>query len=95
MMTTQIQKESSLLADSVQRSIDKNIKEFKSRGVHKADFFVLRGSLMPAVLVEVGFITHQKEIKYLKTDDYQDKLAEGIVDGIVTFINQYNKILIN
>jgi len=93
MMTTQIQKESSLLAGSVQRNIDKNIKEFKSRGVHKADFFVLRGALMPAVLVEVGFITHQKEIKYLKTDDYQDKLAEGIVNGIVAFITQYNKLI--
>jgi len=91
MMTTQIQKESSMLAGTVQRSIGKKIKEFKSRGVHKADFFVLRGALMPAVLVEVGFITHQKEIKYLKTDQYQDKLAEGIVDGIAGFINQYNK----
>lgn len=93
MMTTQIQKESSLLADTVQRNIDKNIKEFKSRGVHKADFFVLRGALMPAVLVEVGFITHQKEIKYLKSDDYQDKLAEGIVDGVIAFIDQYNKLI--
>lgn len=92
MMTTQIQKESSLLADSVQKSIDKNIKEFKSRDVHKADFFVLRGALMPAVLVEVGFITHPREIKYLKSDDYQDQLANGIVDGISTFINQYNKM---
>jgi N-acetylmuramoyl-L-alanine amidase len=93
MMTTQIQKESSLLADSVQRSLRKNIKEFKSRGVHKADFFVLRGALMPAVLVEVGFITHQKEIKFLKTDEYQDKLAQGIVDGIVSFLYQYNKLI--
>lgn len=93
MMTTQIQKESSLLADSVQKSLDRNIKEFKSRGVHKADFFVLRGSLMPAVLVEVGFITHPKEIKHLKTDDYQDKLAEGIVDGIADFIGKYNRLI--
>lgn len=93
MMTTQIQKESSLLASAVQRSIDKRISEFKSRGVHKADFFVLRGALMPAVLVEVGFITHQKEIKFLKSDEYQDKLAEGIVDGVVSFINQYNKLI--
>ncbi len=93
MMTTQIQKESSLLAEIVQKKIDRGISEFKSRGVHKADFFVLRGALMPAVLVEVGFITHQKELKYLKTDKYQDKLADGIVDGIITFISQYNKLI--
>lgn len=93
MMTTQIQKESSILANSVQKSIDKNITEFKSRGVHKADFFVLRGALMPAVLVEVGFITNKKEMKLLTTDGYQDKLADGIVDGVITFINEYNKMI--
>jgi len=93
MITTQIQRESLLLASSVQNNLKKNIKEFKSRGVNKADFFVLRGALMPAVLVEVGFITHPQEIKYLQKDDYQDKLAEGIVDGIITFINQYNKLV--
>jgi N-acetylmuramoyl-L-alanine amidase len=93
MMTTQIQKESSLLAESVQKSLDKKITEFKSRGVHKADFFVLRGALMPAVLVEVGFITHQKELSHLKSDKYQDKLAEGIVDGIIGFIGKYNELI--
>lgn len=92
MMTTQIQKESSVLADCVQKGIDKSVSEFKSRGVHKADFFVLRGSLMPAVLVEVGYITHPKELKSLKNDSYQDKLAEGIVGGIVNFIGKYNSI---
>lgn len=93
MMTTQIQKESSMLAAGIQKSLARNIKEFKSRGVHKADFFVLRGSLMPAVLIEVGFITNQKEAGFLKTDKYQDKIAEGIVGGIINFIEQYNKML--
>jgi N-acetylmuramoyl-L-alanine amidase len=93
MMTTQIQKESSLLAESVQKNLDKNITEFKSRGVNKADFFVLRGALMPAVLVEVGFITHQKEREYLVTNAYQDKLAKGIVDGIVHFLEEYNNLV--
>jgi N-acetylmuramoyl-L-alanine amidase len=93
MITTQIQKESLLLANSVQNNLGKSIKEFKSRGVNKADFFVLRGALMPAVLVEVGFITHPQEIKFLQKDDYQDKLVAGIVDGIIAFINQYNKLV--
>ncbi len=91
MMTTQIQKESAMLAQSVQNSLDKNIKLFKSKGVHKADFFVLRGALMPAVLVEVGFITNSKESSYLKKSSYQDKLTRGISDGLVDFINRYNK----
>lgn len=93
MMTTQIQKESSILADSIQESINLKISEFKSRGVHKADFYVLRGALMPAVLLEIGFITHQKEASYLKKDDYQDKIAAGISEGILNFIEKYNKMI--
>lgn len=93
MLTTQIQKESSLLADSIQKNIDLKINEFKSRGVHKADFYVLRGALMPAVLVEIGFITHQKEASYLKKDAYQEKIALGISNGILNFINKYNKMI--
>lgn len=93
MMTTQIQKESSMLAEAVQRSMDKNISEFKSRGVHRADFYVLRGALMPAVLAEVGFITHQKESTCLKRENYQEKIASGICDGILNFISQYNKMI--
>lgn len=93
MITTQIQKESSMLADFVQRQMDYSISEFKSRGVHRADFFVLRGALMPAVLAEIGFITHQKESSYLKKSSYQDKVAAGICNGIVKFITQYNKMI--
>ncbi len=93
MMTTQIQRESSLLAESIQKGLGKNIKEFRSRGVQRADFFVLRGALMPAVLVEVGFVTNAKEASFLKRADYQNKISKGISDGIVDFIHEYNKMV--
>ena len=93
MITTQIQKESSMLANFVQKGMDNKISEFKSRGVHRADFFVLRGALMPAVLAEIGFITHKQESSYLKKGKYQDKISAGICNGIVKFIDQYNKMI--
>lgn len=93
MMTTQIQRESSLLAESIQKSLGRNIKEFRSRGVQRADFFVLRGALMPAVLVEVGFVTNEKEASFLTRADYQNKISKGISDGIVDFIYEYNKMV--
>lgn len=93
MITTQIQKESGLLADYVQKNLDRKVSEFKSRGVHTADFFVLRGALMPAVLVETGFITNRKESVSLTKNSYQDKIASGICDGIIKFINEYNKMI--
>jgi N-acetylmuramoyl-L-alanine amidase len=95
MITTQIQKESAMLAASVQRYLDKTIHEFKSKGVKKADFFVLRGCLMPSVLVEVGYITNPKEKKYLIDKNYQKRLAQGITAGIVAFINEYNRNIAN
>lgn len=95
MLTTQIQKESSILAAAIQKGLDRNISEFKSKGVKKADFFVLRGSLMPSVLVEVGYITNPKEKSYLTDKNYQKKLARGITEGIVNFIGTYNKTILN
>lgn len=93
MMTTQIQRESALLAESIQKNLDKNIKEFRSRGVQRADFFVLRGALMPAVLTEVGFVTNAREASFLKRADHQNKISKGISDGIVDFIHEYNKMV--
>ncbi len=93
MITTQIQKESSLLANSIQAGMSGNVKNFKSRGVRKADFFVLRGALMPAVLVEVGFITNRRELRFLKRASHRQKIALGISKGIVNFINKYNRSL--
>lgn len=91
MITTQIQKESSILANSIQKHLDKVITESPSKGVKKADFFVLRGSLMPAVLVEVGYISNKKEANRLKQLSYQKKIVQGIGDGIINFIKEYNK----
>ncbi|MBN2039276.1 MAG: N-acetylmuramoyl-L-alanine amidase [Spirochaetes bacterium] len=91
MLNTQILKESSMLADFIQKNMDRNISKSKSKGVKKADFYVLRGSLMPAVLVEVGFISNKTEANRLKQYDYQKKIAKGIGEGIINFIKEYNK----
>ena len=95
MLTTQIQKESSMLAHAIQKGLDKNISEFKSKGVKKADFFVLRGCLMPSALVEVGYITNAKEKTFLTDKNYQKKLARGIAEGIMSFIDAYNKTVLH
>ena len=48
---------------------------------------------MPAVLVEVGFITNSREASFLKRADYQDKVSKGICEGIAEFIEEYNKMI--
>lgn len=55
------------------------------RGVRQAPFFVLSGARMPAVLVEVGYISHPGEEKRLATAAIQQRIAQGIADGIEAF----------
>lgn len=93
MITTQIQKESAELAKSIQAGLVKDNRTFGARGVKKADFYVLRGVLMPAVLVEIGFITNKNEAQHLKKSSHQEKVADGIADGIDLFIKKYNRLI--
>ncbi|TLD83223.1 N-acetylmuramoyl-L-alanine amidase [Helicobacter sp. MIT 11-5569] len=51
-------------------------------GVREGPFWVLVGALMPSVLLEVGYITHPKEGKFINQNAYQKSLALGIADGV-------------
>ncbi|MCW8838267.1 MAG: N-acetylmuramoyl-L-alanine amidase [Thiovulaceae bacterium] len=63
-------------------SLNKHYKGVKDGGVREGPFWVLVGAQMPAVLVEVGFITHPTEARRLVNDNYRKKMAEGLADGI-------------
>jgi len=54
----------------------------RNRGTHEAPFYVLLGARMPAILVEVGYITNPVEAAKLRDDRYLDQLAKGIADGV-------------
>lgn len=58
----------------------------KPRRVAQAPFFVLRGAGMPAVLIEMGYVTDSVEAKKLKTDAYLNKLCNCFANGIVQYI---------
>jgi N-acetylmuramoyl-L-alanine amidase len=51
-------------------------------GVRTANFLVIRKSLMPAVLIELGFINHSRDENLLTNPDFRQRCAEGIVSGI-------------
>jgi N-acetylmuramoyl-L-alanine amidase len=48
---------------------------------------VLLGAQMPAVLVEIGFLSHKKEVQLLANENYQKFLAQRIFDGIIHFLS--------
>jgi N-acetylmuramoyl-L-alanine amidase len=83
--------ESSRLAAYVQRSTighlkNKRYTRIKSKGVKQAPFYVLLGAQMPSILVETAFISNARECKRLVNPRYQERLAEGIVEGIRRYI---------
>jgi N-acetylmuramoyl-L-alanine amidase len=57
----------------------------EDRGVKQAPFYVLAGARMPAVLLEVGFISHEGESHRLRDPGYQDRIAQAIADGVAAF----------
>ena len=55
----------------------------KTREVRSNDYQVLRGTQMPAVLVEVGFLTDEAERTLLLTEEYQEKLASSMLEAVM------------
>jgi N-acetylmuramoyl-L-alanine amidase len=56
-----------------------------SRGVRQAPFVVLAGARMPAVLVEIGFISHPEEGRLLGRDRYQERIAAALASAVREF----------
>jgi N-acetylmuramoyl-L-alanine amidase len=56
------------------------------RGVRKNLFYVIRNSRIPAILVELGFVSHPDEGRKLMRGDYRDALADALAEGIVQFL---------
>ena len=56
------------------------------RRVAQAPFFVLRGAGMPAVLIEVGFVTNVEESRQLTQTSYQKRIAQAMASGISSYL---------
>ena len=83
--------ESSRLAGYVQGTIvghlkNKRYSRVKSKGVKQAPFYVLLGAQMPSILIETAFISNPRECKRLTNPQFQERLSEGIIKGIRSYI---------
>lgn len=58
------------------------------KGIDYGNFLVLRNSQIPAVLVEMGFITNQSEALKLNEDAYRNQMATGIANGISRYFEK-------
>ncbi|MGO4888779.1 N-acetylmuramoyl-L-alanine amidase [Anaerobacillus sp. MEB173] len=76
--------QSKQLAEKIQKKLLAKLGT-NDRGVKQAGFHVIRNSKMPSVLIELGFTTNEAEANRMKTDDFRQKSAEAIVEGIKEF----------
>jgi N-acetylmuramoyl-L-alanine amidase len=81
-------RESSDLAQTIQQGLI-DVHPGPNRGVNQANFAVLRGSYMPAVLVELGFGSNQSEATYLSDQDNQRALARNIAESVIAYLANY------
>ena len=80
--------QSNKLAIDVHRSVLYEIRKryrVDDGGVRPGPFWVLVGAQMPAILLEVGYITNPTEAKRLSSPYYQELIARGIVAGVTNY----------
>lgn len=75
---------SQMLASLIQNEFDQR-PENVNRGVKQAGFYVLWSASMPAVLVELGFLTNPAEAAWMRSEKGQNELADAVVRAIESF----------
>lgn len=82
--------DSAHLAEDVQKSLHKKahnqFTDTRNLGVKQGPFYVLVGATMPSILVETAFLSNPQEEARLKDPAYQEMTAEGIMEGIRSYI---------
>ena len=84
-------KESAKLADYIQYELN-ILMDTQNRGVKQAPFRVLMRAAMPAILVEIAFVSNFSEEKKLKDDAFLGKVAAALYTGISKYIYYHNNL---
>jgi N-acetylmuramoyl-L-alanine amidase len=83
------------IQDSLSKRIQKTSKSMKNRGVRKAPFVVLIGADMPSILTEISFLSNTADEQLLKKPEYRQRLAEGLYQGVVNYLQNLNSVTLN
>ena len=84
--------ESIMIAKFIMDGLQSQIgNESKARGIKAEEWFVVKNSNMPSVLIELGFVSNEKEALLLNDTTYLKKAALGIYNGIGAFITHFER----
>ncbi len=92
MMEEEYLTESILIAKFIMDGLQTQVGNLATpRGIKAEEWFVIRNSKMPAVLVELGFLSNQKEAALLVDNSYLQKLSLGIYNGLAAFVTHFER----
>ncbi|MFQ6082655.1 MAG: N-acetylmuramoyl-L-alanine amidase [Candidatus Aminicenantia bacterium] len=81
-----------MIQSNLVRRLSSKYSNIKDIGVKGGPFWVLIGVDMPAILVETSFLSNPREEKRLRSNDYRQRIAEGVCEGINQYIASLGKI---
>ena len=79
--TSKRETRSDIIAKIIHSEYVKEMIEFRDRGIKEANFYIIKKTHCPAVLIECAFMTNERECKILMTE--QDRIAKAIFNGIL------------
>jgi N-acetylmuramoyl-L-alanine amidase len=77
------QRLATLLTDNVER-----VRGMETRRVKQAGFAVLKSLFIPAVLVEIGFLTNPDDLRFVRSRSHREQYVEALADGIVSYCEE-------
>ncbi|HLS53497.1 MAG TPA: N-acetylmuramoyl-L-alanine amidase [Tissierellaceae bacterium] len=81
------------LAEAIQKQLNK-LSEYKKEGIEinripmTGDYYILKNTKVPGVIIETGFISNQIDRSLLQDEGHQEEIIELIIKGIIAYLNQ-------
>ncbi len=92
MMEEEYTTESILIAKYILEGLKNSLgSSFTSRGIRQEEWFVVRNANMPSVLIELGFLTNQREASCMLDPEYLNKYVGGIYNGLTSFVTHFEE----
>ena len=92
--TSKGQTKSDMLAWQITNAVKPTLEKYglKNRGIKEADFYVLRNTTMPAVLIECGFFDYRPDFNVLTNEAFQKDFASFVYTGILNYFNEQKQL---
>ncbi|MDR0315799.1 MAG: N-acetylmuramoyl-L-alanine amidase [Treponema sp.] len=92
MLQEEYTRESIMIAESILKAIGETLgNSVPSRGIKPGGWEVVRNSRMPAVLVELGFVSNSEDVQLMTTEDGLRKFTEALYKGINDFVGVFER----